>query len=97
MHENILVKFTLQITCQWMAIERYKLSALYALFYIEKWMNVSVFYSRTVFDHISFVFHYFELIFFKDRCIYGEERMGWFWGCIVAAATATAAEKGYQF
>ena len=97
MYKNCLIKLTLQITYQWIGIERYKLSALFELFYIEKWMNFSVFSSRTVFDHISFVFHYFELIFFKDRCIYGEERMGWFWGGIVPAATVTAAEKGYQF
>ena len=44
-------------------------------------MNFLVFYSQTYFDHISLVFYYFELIyFFNDRCIYGQVRMGFFWG-----------------
>ena len=32
MYKNCLVKLTLQITCQWAGIERYKLSALFELF-----------------------------------------------------------------
>ena len=70
MYKNCLVNLTLQITCQWIGIERYKLSVLFELFYIEKWMNFSFF-----FDHISFVFHYFELIFLKTG-VYMEKR-GW--------------------
>ena len=35
-------------------------------------MNFSVLYSQTFFDHISLVFHYFELIFFKKTGVYME-------------------------
>ena len=69
MYKNCLVNLTLQITCQWIGIERYKLSVLFELFYIEKWMNFSFF-----FDHISFVFHYFGINFrvIKVNLSFGE-------------------------
>ena len=98
MHKFFLVKFTLQISCQWMGIERYKLSALFELFYIEKWMNFSFFYSRTVLDHISLVFHYFELIFlFNDRFIYGQVTMVCFWGVWSPPPPPPPSKKGYPF
>ena len=42
-------------------------------------MNFWVFYSKTVFDHISLVFHYFELIFFLKKGVYMEKRR---WGVL---------------
>ena len=52
------------------------------------------FSSQTFFDHISLVFYYFELIFFlNDRCIYGQVRMGCFFGGMVSAAAATTVKK----
>ena len=87
MHKNILVKFTLQITCQWMGIELYKLTSLLGHFYIEKWMNFLFFYSQTFFNHISLVFHYFEQFFFSMTCLY-MDKWGWYvFGGYVTAAT----------
>lgn len=63
-------------------------------FYMEKWVKFWVFYSKTVFDHISLVFHYFELIFFIRKVYIWRRDDGVFWGGIVAAAAATAVEKG---
>ena len=99
MHKIFLVKLTSQITCQWMVIERYKLSAHCVHFYIEKWMNFLVFYSQTFFDHISLVFHYFEqFCFLNDRCIplYGQVRMGCFRG-VWSPPPPPPLKKGYPF
>ena len=57
-----------------MVIERYILFALFAHFYIEKWKNFRFFQLQICFDHISLVFHYFELIFFLMKGVYMEKR-----------------------
>ena len=59
-----------------MVIERYTLFALFAHFYMEQWKNFRFFQLQICFDHISLVFHYFELIFFLKTGVYMEMR-GW--------------------
>ena len=44
---------------------------------MEKWVKFWLFYSQTFFDHISLVFHHFELIFFLKEGVYMEKRR---WG-----------------
>ena len=56
-------------------------------FYMEKWVTFWLFYSQNCFDHISLVFHHFELIFFKRKVYIWRRDDGVFLGIIVAAAT----------
>ena len=94
---NCLVKLTLQITCQWIGIERYKLSALYAHFYIEKWMNFLFFFLTNLFWWYLPCFSLFWTNFFlNDRCIMyiWTSEVGMFLGgMVVSPAAATAVEK----
>ena len=64
MYKICLVNSTLQITCQWIGIEQYKFWCFLNFCTSRNGWIFRVFYSRTVFDHISLVFHYFEQILF---------------------------------
>ena len=74
MHKNILVKFTLQITCQWMEIDRYKLSALYAHFTVHREMDdFLVFFTPKPFLSYLPCFSLFRTNFFLKTGVYMEK------------------------